>query len=84
MNYKDYLYGKTTSLDFEGIWSKDSSAERIYSEYLKMYEILDNAEKTSFSKWGEDFKVKYVQDYGYGDTNGGISDSLTGENLNFW
>ena len=49
-----------------------------------MYEILDNAEKTSFSKWGEDFKVKYVQDHGYGDTNGGISDSLTGENLNFW
>ena len=82
--FKDYLYGKTTDLNFEGTFSKDSSAERIYSEYLKMYEILDNAEKTSFSKWGEDFKVKYVQDHGYGDTNGGISDSLTGENLNFW
>ena len=53
------LQSKSKNLDFEGFKSKDSNAQEIYEQYLKLYGILFETDIEACAKFGTDYG--YVQ-----------------------
>ena len=74
--FSKHLQDADTDLDFEGIGKRDTSAKNLYSQYLRMYEVLHTFGIESSSKWGKDFGAQFISEYGHGSA---AIDSLTGE-----
>ena len=71
------LQSESKNLDFEGTRSKDSNAQEIYEQYLKLYGILFETDIEASSKFGTD--------YGYGQLKqAGNLQSATNEPLDWF
>jgi len=71
------LQSKSKNLDFEGFKSKDSNAQEIYEQYLKLYGILFETDIEASAKFGAD--------YGYGQLKqAGNLQSATNEPLDWF
>jgi hypothetical protein len=74
--FSKHLQDADTDLDFKGIGKRDTSAKNLYSQYLRMYEVLHTFGIESSSKWGKDFGAQFISEYGRGSA---AKDSITGE-----
>ena len=71
------LQSESKNLDFEGTRSKDSNAQEIYEQYLKLYGILFETDIEASAKFGAD--------YGYGQLKqAGNLQSATNEPLDWF